>query len=153
LPHIFAINPKNKTQINVLLLHKNTLFMPTILLTDQAPAPIGPYSQAIWAGNMLFISGQIAINPQSGELMTQDIETETRQVMQNLQAILTEAGLSFGNVIKTSIFLLTMDNFAAVNGIYAQYFDKHYAPARETVAVAGLPKNVNVEISMIACKE
>lgn len=127
--------------------------MPTILLTDQAPAPIGPYSQAVWAGNMLFISGQIALNPQNGELITPNIETETEQVMQNLAAILKAADLSFANVVKTSIFLLTMDNFAPVNGVYARYFDNGHAPARETVAVSGLPKNVNVEISMIACKE
>lgn len=125
--------------------------MHTTILSDQAPAPIGPYSQAVWSGNLLFISGQIAINPQSGELITTDIEAETDQVMQNLQAILTAAGLTFDNVVKTSIFLLTMSHFAQVNTIYARYFGNGYAPARETVAVVGLPKNVNVEISMIAC--
>lgn len=127
--------------------------MPQTLFTDLAPAPIGPYSQAVWAGNMLFISGQIAIDPTSNHLVTDNIIDETEQVMKNLQAILSEAGLTFDDVVKTGIFLRTMDNFVAVNGVYGAYFPNGYAPARETVAVAGLPKNVNVEISMVACRQ
>ncbi|OWY19821.1 RidA family protein [Sphingobacteriales bacterium UPWRP_1] len=125
-----------------------------ILFTENAPAPIGPYNQAVWAGNLLFISGQIAINPETGELVTEDgIEEETRQVMENLRAILAAAGLTFANVVKTSIFLEDMDNFNRVNELYGQYFDDSTAPARETVEVSALPKDVNVEISMIAVKD
>lgn len=120
-----------------------------IINTDKAPAPIGPYSQAVKAGNMLFISGQIALQPESGELQLENISDETHLVMKNLQAILTEAGANFGHVVKTTIFLSDMSLFAAVNEVYGQYFTSDY-PARETVAVKGLPKNVNVEISMIA---
>lgn len=120
-----------------------------IINTEKAPAPIGPYNQAVKTGNMLFISGQIAMIPETGELQMENITDETYLVMKNLQAILTEAGADFGNVVKTTIFLSDMSLFAAVNEVYGQYFTSDY-PARETVAVKGLPKNVNVEISMIA---
>jgi 2-iminobutanoate/2-iminopropanoate deaminase len=120
-----------------------------IIQTVNAPSPIGPYNQAILANNMLFISGQIAIVPATGELANTDIQEETHQVMQNLKAILSEAGLQFGHVVKTTIFLSDMELFGEVNTIYGQYFENDF-PARETVAVKGLPKNVQVEISMIA---
>jgi len=116
-----------------------------------APAPIGPYSQAVIAGKFLFGSGQIAINSVTGQLVTSDIETETRQVMQNIEAILLEAGMNFGNIIKTTIFLKDMNNFAKVNEIYGSYFSGDF-PARETVEVSRLPKDVNVEISVIAAE-
>ncbi|TVR38297.1 MAG: RidA family protein [Cryomorphaceae bacterium] len=121
----------------------------TIIKTNKAPAPIGPYNQAIRAGNMLFVSGQIAINPESGQLETDNIEGETHRVMQNLKAILEEAGAGFENVVKTSIFLSDMNNFAAVNAVYGSYFNDEQAPARETVEVSVLPKSVNVEISAV----
>lgn len=120
-----------------------------IIQTNNAPAPIGPYSQAVAAGNLLFISGQVCIDPQSGELNNSDVKAETQQVMKNLQAILSQAGLSFNHVVKTTIFLSDMNLFAEVNEIYGSYFTGTF-PARETIAVKGLPKNVNVEISMIA---
>lgn len=120
-----------------------------IIETDQAPAPIGPYNQAVAAGGFLFISGQICIKPGSSDLNNPDIQTETHQVMNNLKAILTEAGLDFSNIVKTTIFLSDMNLFSEVNEIYGKYFSGAF-PARETVAVKGLPKNVNVEISMIA---
>lgn len=123
--------------------------MKKIIETTNAPGAIGPYSQAVKYGNMLFTSGQIAINPASGELIMTDVQTETHQVMKNLKAVLLEAGMGFGNVIKTSIFLSSMDDFALVNEVYASYFESDF-PARETVQVAKLPKGVNVEISMIA---
>jgi 2-iminobutanoate/2-iminopropanoate deaminase len=123
-----------------------------IIRTGNAPAPIGPYNQAVLSGNMLFISGQIALNPKDGTLFTGDIQSETEIVMQNLQAILKEAGMDFGNVVKTSIFLMDMKKFAEVNEVYGKYFDEATAPARETVQVAGLPRGVQVEISMIAAK-
>lgn len=126
--------------------------MKKIIKTKNAPAPIGPYNQAVMSGNMLFISGQIAINPETGELETSDLKKETSLVMENLNAILKEAGLSFENVIKTSIFISDMNNFAEINEVYGQYFDADTAPARETVEVANLPKFVNVEISAIAVK-
>lgn len=123
----------------------------TIIRTDSAPAPIGPYNQAVLAGNMLFISGQIAINPQDGSLYQGgDIRVETEQVMENLQAILREAGAGFGHVVKTSIFLMDMGQFGAVNEVYGRYFVGVEPPARETVQVSGLPRGVQVEISMIA---
>jgi 2-iminobutanoate/2-iminopropanoate deaminase len=125
--------------------------MKTIINTENAPAPIGPYNQAVMSGNMLFISGQVAFIPGTTELVIADIASETHQVMKNLQAILTEAGLEFSHVVKTTIFLSDMNLFAAVNEVYGSYFSSDY-PARETVAVKGLPKNVNVEISMIAIK-
>ena len=120
-----------------------------IINTPNAPAPIGPYNQAVQAGNWLFISGQVAIIPATGDLVKNGIKEETVQVMKNLQAILTEANITFENVVKTTIFLSDMSLFADVNDVYGSYFIGDY-PARETVAVKGLPKNVNVEISMIA---
>lgn len=125
--------------------------MKKIINTPNAPAPIGPYSQAVMTGDLLFISGQVALIPGTGELANADIAEETTQVMKNLQAILTEAGMDFSNIIKTTIFLSDMALFGAVNEIYANYFTSDF-PARETVAVKGLPKSVNVEISMIASK-
>ena len=121
----------------------------TIIHTENASAPIGPYSQAVRAGDLLFISGQIALIPGSDELNNQSIEEETTQVMKNLEAVLQHAGADFSNVVKTTIFLSDMSLFAAVNSVYGKYFSNNY-PARETVAVKGLPKNVHVEISMIA---
>lgn len=126
--------------------------MKKIISTSNAPAPIGPYNQAVFAGETLYISGQIPLNPETGELVSGDIAAETKMVMQNLKAILTEAGLTFENVVKSSIFLSDMNSFAAVNEVYGTYFDEQTAPARETVEVANLPKFVNVEISMIAIK-
>lgn len=117
--------------------------------SSNAPEPIGPYSQAIAANGMLYVSGQIAINRATGQLMISDIATETQQVMKNLQAILSEAGIGFEQVVKCSIFLSNMEDFGTVNEIYGQHFGNP-APARETVAVKTLPKNVNVEISCIA---
>jgi len=122
-----------------------------IIRTDNAPAPIGPYSQAVQFGNMLFISGQVPIDPATGNVVAGDIKTETTQVMKNLEAILKEAGMDFTNIIKTSIFLMDMGQFAQVNEVYGSYF-KDMPPARETVQVSGLPKGVSVEISMIAGK-
>lgn len=120
-----------------------------IINTNNAPAPIGPYNQAVLAGNLLFISGQIALIPGTTELNNADIATETRQVMENLEAILSAASADFSHVVKTTIFLSDMSLFAEVNQIYGRFFESDY-PARETVAVKGLPKNVQVEISMIA---
>jgi 2-iminobutanoate/2-iminopropanoate deaminase len=120
-----------------------------IINTTNAPAPIGPYNQAIKAGNWLFISGQVAIIPSTGEVITSGVKDEAVQVMKNLEAIIKEAGISFDNIVKTTIFLSDMSLFAEVNEVYGSYFTGDY-PARETVAVKGLPKNVNVEISMIA---
>ncbi|WP_271393085.1 RidA family protein [Aequorivita sinensis] len=126
--------------------------MKKIINTSNAPAPIGPYNQAVLSGSMLYTSGQIAINPKTGELETDDIKSETKLVMENLKAILTEAGMTFENVIKSSIFISDMHNFAAINEVYGTYFNEETAPARETVEVANLPKFVNVEISVIACQ-
>ncbi|MEO6610883.1 MAG: RidA family protein [Chitinophagaceae bacterium] len=123
----------------------------TIITTGNAPAPIGPYNQAVLSGNMLFISGQICIDPPSGELKNKDIQEETHQVMHNLKAILTEAGMDFSNVVKTTIFITDMHQFGAINEVYGKYFEKDF-PARETVQVSALPKFVNVEISMIAVR-
>jgi 2-iminobutanoate/2-iminopropanoate deaminase len=122
-----------------------------IINTSQAPAPIGPYSQAVQAGNLLFISGQVPLNPATGTIEATDIAGETEQVMKNLNAVLTEAGYDFSHVVKTTIFLSDMSLFSAVNDVYGKYFSGNF-PARETVAVKGLPRNVNVEISMIAAK-
>ncbi len=122
-----------------------------IVTTAAAPAPIGPYNQAILAGNMLFISGQICIDPASGELKKKDLQEETHQVMNNLKAILKQSGMDFDNVVKTTIFLTDMNRFAEVNEVYGKYFTGNF-PARETVQVSALPKFVNVEISMIAVK-
>ena len=126
--------------------------MKKIITTTNAPAPIGPYSQAVQAGNFLFVSGQVAINPENGELNIVNIEEETHQVMRNLKAVLLEAGLAFDNVVKSTIFLSDMGTFAQVNEVYGQYFSRDF-PARETVQVSVLPKNVNVEISVIAIVE
>ncbi|HNT80862.1 MAG TPA: RidA family protein [Bacteroidia bacterium] len=123
--------------------------MKTIINTKKAPAPIGPYSQAVIINNFMYASGQIAINPENNQLVLDNIIEETTQVMKNIQALLEEAGLSFDHVVKTSIFLSDMSLFAQVNEVYGSYFKKDF-PARETVAVAGLPKGVNVEISIIA---
>jgi 2-iminobutanoate/2-iminopropanoate deaminase len=123
--------------------------MKKIIFTEKAPAPIGPYSQAVAYANMLYTSGQIALHPQTGELVTGDIETETKQVMENMKAVLEAAGTTFENVIKSTIFISNMDDFAKINSVYGAYFNEKTAPARETVQVAKLPKNVNVEISMI----
>lgn len=123
----------------------------SVVYSDQAPEPIGPYSQAIQAGNMLFISGQIAIERSSGNVINSDIESETRQVMVNLEKVLKAAGFDFPNVVKSSIFLKDMNNFPKVNAIYGEYFNTN-PPARETVEVSRLPKDVNVEISCIAVK-
>ncbi|MBS1528274.1 MAG: RidA family protein [Bacteroidetes bacterium] len=125
--------------------------MKKIINTDNAPAPIGPYSQAVDAGNFLFVSGQIPINPLTGEVVVQNVQAEARQVMENIAAVLSEAGLGFGNVVKTTIFLTDMQTFGQVNEVYGSYFTDNF-PARETVQVAALPKNVNVEISVIAIK-
>ena len=125
--------------------------MKKVINTANAPAPIGPYSQAVLCGSMLFISGQVALIPGTSDLSNADVAAETNQVMQNLKAILTEAGMGFSQVVKTTIFLSDMSLFVDVNEIYGSYFTTDY-PARETVAVKGLPKNVNVEISMIAVK-
>ena len=122
-----------------------------IINTPNAPAPIGPYSQAVRVGDLLFISGQVAINPVTGNVEATDVIGEAHQVMHNLKAILSEAGLSFDHVVKTSIFLSDMTLFTTVNEVYGKYFSGDF-PARETVAVRGLPKGVNVEISMIASK-
>ncbi len=126
--------------------------MKKIITTSDAPAPIGPYNQAILSGNTLYISGQIPIDPKTGDLVQGDIQKEATQSMENLKAILTEAQMTFENIVKTTIFLSDMNDFAQVNAIYGQYFDEATAPARETVAVKSLPKFVNVEISAIAVK-
>lgn len=123
--------------------------MKKIISTTNAPATIGPYSQANFANGILYISGQIPVNPENGKLV-EGIEKETHQVMKNLEAILTEAGMNFKNVVKATIFLKNMDDFAVMNDIYASYLDADSYPARETVQVSCLPKNVDIEISMIA---
>lgn len=127
-----------------------TYTMKKIIFTEKAPAPIGPYSQAVLSGSTLYTSGQIALHPGTGELVTDTIENETRQVMENMGAVLEAAGMGFENVIKATIFISDMNDFAKINGVYGSYFNEQTAPARETVQVACLPKNVNVEISMIA---
>ncbi len=127
--------------------------MKTILFTPNAPAPIGPYSQAVLINDTLYTSGQIAINPKTGELVLQNIEVETVQVMENLKAILEVAGMTFDNVVKTTIFISNMNDFGKINTVYGSYFKEETAPARETVQVARLPKDVNVEISVIAFRE
>ncbi|MDO5972076.1 RidA family protein [Flavivirga aquimarina] len=126
--------------------------MKKIITTSKAPAPIGPYNQAVLSGNTLYTSGQIAINPETGDLVLDDIKTETIQVMQNLKAVLKAADMTFENVIKASIFISNMNDFIQINEVYGSYFNDDTAPARETVQVARLPKDVNVEISMIAIK-
>ena len=126
--------------------------MKTVINTSKAPAPIGPYNQAILKNDTLFISGQIALNPETMELIQGDIAAETRRCMESLKAILAEANMNFGNVVKTSIFLKDMHQFAEVNAVYGEYFQGEIPPARETVEVGNLPKFVNVEISMIAMR-
>lgn len=122
-----------------------------VIQTNEAPAPIGPYNQAILSGDLLFVSGQICIDPATGELDNKDVQAETRRCMLNLKAILAAAGMDFSHVIKTSIFITDMKQFAAINEIYGQFFNADF-PARETVQVAALPKFVNVEISVVASK-
>ncbi|ANW96505.1 reactive intermediate/imine deaminase [Wenyingzhuangia fucanilytica] len=124
--------------------------MKKIYQTVNAPAPVGPYNQAVSVHGILYVSGQIAIDPKTGEFVTDNIQSETNQVMKNIQAILLEAGATFENVVKASIFLANMDDFADVNKVYASYFNEITAPARECVEVSKLPKNVSVEISVIA---
>lgn len=124
--------------------------MKKIYNTSNAPSPLGPYNQAVMAGNMLFTSGQIAINSKSGELVINNVKDETKQVMENLKAVLNTANLDFTNVVKTSIFITSMNDFNDINDVYGSYFEKGQEPARETVEVAKLPAGVNVEISMIA---
>jgi len=126
--------------------------MKKIINTSKAPAPIGPYNQAILVGNTLYTSGQIALHPETMELVLDDIKTETKQVMENMKAVLEAADMTFENVFKTSIFISDMNNFSQINDVYGSYFNDATAPARETVEVANLPKFVNVEISMIAVK-
>ena len=126
--------------------------MKKIINTPNAPAPIGPYNQAVLSNNTLFISGQVAFDPSTGILVLDDIKAETKQVMENLKAVLNAAEMGFDNVVKTSIFISDMNNFGQINEVYGQYFNPETAPARETVQVARLPKDVNVEISMIAIK-
>jgi 2-iminobutanoate/2-iminopropanoate deaminase len=124
--------------------------MKKIIFTEKAPAPIGPYNQAVLKGNTLYTSGQIALNPATMELVIDTIEIETKQVMENMKAVLEAAGMTFENVVKSTIFIMNMNDFGSINAVYGSYFDEKTAPARETVQVACLPKNVNVEISMIA---
>ena len=125
--------------------------MKQIINSKNAPAPIGPYSHAVKVGNMLFVSGQVGKKADTGELVLSDIKSETKQVMENVKAILTDGGMDFSNVVKTTIFLTDMNNFSSVNEVYGSYFSKDF-PARETVQVSKLPLNVNVEISIIAVK-
>ena len=124
--------------------------MKKIIFTEKAPTPIGPYNQAVLKGNTLYTSGQIALNPATMELVIDTIEIETKQVMENMKAVLEAAGMTFENVVKSTIFIMNMNDFGSINAVYGSYFDEKTAPARETVQVACLPKNVNVEISMIA---
>ena len=126
--------------------------MKKIIFTEKAPAPLGPYNQAVLVGNTLYTSGQIAINPATNELVLDNIEDETKLVMENLKAVLEAAEMTFENVVKVSIFISDMGNFANINAVYGSYFNEATAPARETVQVACLPKNVNVEISAVAIK-
>jgi 2-iminobutanoate/2-iminopropanoate deaminase len=126
--------------------------MKKIITTTKAPAPIGPYNQAVLSGNTLYTSGQIAINPETGALILDSIEAETKQVMENIKEVLAAAEMTFENIIKTSIFISDMNKFSKINAVYGTYFDAATAPARETVEVANLPKFVNVEISAIAVK-
>ena len=126
--------------------------MKKIITTSKAPAPLGPYNQAVLSGNTLYTSGQIAVNPENGELVLDSIEAETKQVMENIREVLAAAEMTFENVIKTSIFISDMNTFGEINTVYGKYFNEETAPARETIEVANLPKFVNVEISMIAVK-
>lgn len=124
--------------------------MKKIINTAAAPAPVGPYNQSVMVGDLLFVSGQIALNPESGELVMDSIESETHQVMKNLGAILSEAGMNYEHIVKASVFVSDMNNYSKINAVYASYFDEATAPARELVEVANLPKFVNIEISVIA---
>ena len=124
--------------------------MKTIINTENAPAPVGPYNQSVKVGNMLFISGQIALDPTNGELILTSIEDETEQVMKNLGAVLSKAGMNYENIVKASVFVKNMNLYSRINAVYAKYFDEATAPARELVEVANLPKFVNIEISVIA---
>ncbi|SRR5690554_81832 len=126
--------------------------MKKIIFTEKAPIPIGPYSQAVLAGNTLYVSGQIPFNPVTGNLVLDSIEEQTQQVMENLQTVLEEAGMSFENVVKATIFITDMNDFSKINEVYGRYFSEENAPARETVQVSKLPRGVNVEISVIAVK-
>ncbi|MDA8596483.1 RidA family protein [Flavobacteriaceae bacterium] len=126
--------------------------MKKVIFTSEAPAPIGPYSQAILNGDTLYASGQIAIDPLSGLLVQGDIQLETHQVMKNIEAVLQAASMNFSNIVKTTIFIKNMGQFSEINEVYGLYFPKDYAPARETVEVSELPKSVNIEISFIAIK-
>ncbi|WP_339755621.1 Rid family detoxifying hydrolase [uncultured Winogradskyella sp.] len=126
--------------------------MKKIINTSKAPAPIGPYNQAVLVGNTLYTSGQIALHPETMELVLDNIKSETKQVMENMKAVLDAVDMTFENVFKASIFISDMNNFSQINEVYGQYFNEATAPARETVEVANLPKFVNVEISMIAAK-
>jgi 2-iminobutanoate/2-iminopropanoate deaminase len=125
--------------------------MKTVILTTKAPAPIGPYSQAVMAGNTLYCSGQIPIDPATGQVFTGDIKGQAELVMKNIDAVLKEAGVGFQNIVKTTIYLTSMNDFAAVNEVYGRYFTE-LPPARSTIAVAALPKGVNVEIEVLAIK-
>lgn len=127
--------------------------MKQIIHTHEAPAPIGPYNQAVRMGHTVYTSGQIAIDPETGLLIQGNISEETHQVMRNMQAVLRAAGLGFEHVLKSTIFITNMDDFGAINEVYGSYFDSETAPARETVQVARLPKDVRVEISMIAADQ
>ena len=152
---LVACSFKKGKEANIKTLNKETIYikkMKKIITTVKAPAPIGPYNQAILTGNTLYTSGQIAFNPETGELVLDNIQAETRQVMENLKQVLLAADMTFENVIKTSIFISDMHNFAEINTVYGAYFNDETAPARETVEVANLPKFVNVEISAIAVK-
>ena len=124
--------------------------MKKIINTDQAPAPVGPYNQSTRHGDTLYMSGQIALDPNTGELVSDSIEAETHQVMKNIKAVLTEAGLTFEHILKCSVFVADMNMYSRINAVYAEYFDEATAPARELVEVANLPKFVNIEISVVA---
>lgn len=126
--------------------------MKKIIFTPNAPAPIGPYNQAVLVGNTLYTSGQIALHPDTMELVLDSIASETKQVMENMKAVLTEANFTFEQVVKSTIFITDMNDFAAINAVYENYFNEKTAPARETVQVAALPKGVHIEISMIAVR-
>jgi 2-iminobutanoate/2-iminopropanoate deaminase len=152
---LVACSSKTGRETSIEALNKETLYikkMKKIITTVKAPAPIGPYNQAVLSGNTLYTSGQIAINPKTGKLVLDNIQAETRQVMENLKQVLLAADMTFENVIKTSIFISDMHNFSEINTVYGAYFNDETAPARETVEVANLPKFVNVEISAIAVK-
>ena len=152
---LVACSSKKGRETSIEVLNKETLYikkMKKIITTVKAPAPIGSYNQAVLSGNTLYTSGQIAINPKTGKLVLDNIQAETRQVMENLKQVLLAADMTFENVIKTSIFISDMHNFSEINTVYGEYFNNETAPARETVEVANLPKFVNVEISAIAMK-